>query len=96
MNKFTAAFSFALMIMAFAPAFAEDEVANGDGPYPVWLSPYSPVKSLDDVEEAWTRPFLHGEEDRESRYHKWEFTKGEGAAEKTVFAEDCATIFKLE
>jgi hypothetical protein len=101
MNKFTAAFSFVLMVMAFAPAFAADEVANGDGPFPVWLSPYSPVKSLDDVEEAWTRPFGHENEKTNANLDSYELTyfknlKFDPESSSFVSEEDPATANNCE
>jgi len=95
MRKFTVLLT-ALLVLTASPVIPDEAPEGDNGPYPIWLSPLSPVQSLDQIDEEWTRLFGEGVEDREESYYRWTFYKGEGADTKTAIAEDCKTIFILE
>lgn len=98
MANFVALLLVTFLVAGAAPALASDKAGGDDkgGPYPIWLSPLAPVQSIDQIDEAWARPFNDGVANREDTYHKWFFSKGEGEDIKYADAENCETIYALE
>lgn len=97
MIKLPAFASLTLILLACAPF-----PALGWGPerdsseLSIWLSPYSPIEALDQIDAIWTRPFNEWEDYKEQQNRNLQFYKNEASGRKVSFADNCKAINDFE
>jgi hypothetical protein len=96
MKVFWALLALVLLILAgSAPAVAADGAERETGPYPIWLSPWSVIKSLGDLDQIWTRSFIKRAADNSYIFEGHELYKGNGADRVTAVSDTCKTLVDL-
>lgn len=96
MRKLKALLTLLLLFAGAMPGIADEAPEGDNNPYPIWLSPRSPINSLDEIDKAWSGPLGKGVRGRAGGNFEWNFYKGEGADRNTAIADSCETIFALE
>lgn len=96
MNPFAVLLAFIFIVSATAPAIVVADEAEGEtGPYPIWLSPHSVIKSLNDVERAWNQSFKINLIDGKYVSKGYALYKGENENRIIAVAGSCYTLIEL-